>query len=105
MLSILHTSVKQIIKLFPVTGGMLNTDHILFSEALFRFAPAVMKADLIDMCFHASESRPPNKSTLILKNPLSYFSTKTYVVDTQTNRLIETVLLSTQNTSSNGRLR
>ena len=65
MLSILHTSVIQITKLFPVTGGMLNRDHILFSEALFRFAPAVMKADLIDMCFHASVSRPPNKSTSI----------------------------------------
>ena len=31
----------------------------------------------------------------------SYFSTETYVVGTQTNRLIETVLLSTENTRSN----
>ena len=30
-------------------------------------------------------------------NFLSYFSTKTYVVGTQKNRLNETVLLSTQN--------
>ena len=73
MLSILHTSVIQIIKLFPVTGGMLNRDHILFSEALFRFAPAVMKADLIDMCFHASVSRPPNKSTS-LKSTFLYLN-------------------------------
>ena len=35
----------------------------------------------------------------------SYFSTKTYVVGTQKNRLNETVLLSTQNTCLNGRLR
>ena len=31
------------------------------------------------------------------KISFSYFSTKTYVVGTQKNRLIETVLLSTQN--------
>ena len=31
----------------------------------------------------------------------SYFSTKTYVVGTQKNRLNETVLLSTQNTCLN----
>ena len=31
------------------------------------------------------------------KNQLSYFSTKTYVVGTRKNRLIETVLLSIQN--------
>ena len=30
-------------------------------------------------------------------NEISYFSTKTYVVGTQKNRLTETVLLSTQN--------
>ena len=30
-----------------------------------------------------------------------YFSTKTYVLGTQKNRLIETVLLSTQNTCLN----
>ena len=33
----------------------------------------------------------------IPKNKFSYFSTKTYVVGTQKNRLNETVLLSTQN--------
>ena len=33
--------------------------------------------------------------------PLSYFSTKTYVVGTQKNRLNETVLLSTQNICKN----
>ena len=39
---------------------------------------------------------PPDKSAL-LKIIFSYFSTKTYVVGTQKNRLNETVLLSTQN--------
>ena len=34
---------------------------------------------------------------LVPKNVFSYFSTKTYVVGTQKNRLIEMVLLSTQN--------
>ena len=34
----------------------------------------------------------------ITENYFSYFSTKTYVVGTQKNRLDETVLLSTQNT-------
>ena len=38
--------------------------------------------------------RPLVKSTL--QNNSSYFSTKTYVVGTQKNRLNETVLLSTQ---------
>ena len=39
--------------------------------------------------------RPLNKSANQKK--ISYFSTKTYVVCTQKNRLNETVLLSTQN--------
>ena len=34
----------------------------------------------------------------VTENYFSYFSTKTYVVDTQKNSLNETVLLSTQNT-------
>ena len=38
-----------------------------------------------------------DKSVLI-KKIFSYFSTKTYVVGTQKDCLIETVLLSTQNT-------
>ena len=45
-------------------------------------------------------SRPPDKSAY-LKINFSYFSTKTYVVGTQKNRLNETVLLSTQNTRLN----
>ena len=32
-----------------------------------------------------------------IKNQFCYFSTKTYVVGTQKNRLNETILLSTQN--------
>ena len=39
-----------------------------------------------------------NIHNFTLKNYFSYFSTKTYVVGTQKNRLNETVLLSTQNT-------
>ena len=35
---------------------------------------------------------------MIIWRPFSYFSSKTYVVGTQKNRLNETVLLSTQNT-------
>ena len=37
----------------------------------------------------------------VTENHFSYFSTKTYVVGTQKNRLDETVLLSTQNTCLN----
>ena len=44
--------------------------------------------------------RPTDKSVQ-LKIIFSDFSTKTYVVGTQKNRLDETVLLSTQNTCSN----
>ena len=39
--------------------------------------------------------RPPDKSAY-WGNYFRYFSSKTYVVDTQKNRLNETVLLSTQ---------
>ena len=44
--------------------------------------------------------RPPDKSAY-LKKYFLYFSSKTYVVGTQKNRLNETVLLSTQNTCLN----
>ena len=37
----------------------------------------------------------------VTENYFSYFSTKTYVVGTQKNRLHETVLMSTQNTCLN----
>ena len=42
-----------------------------------------------------SKGRPPDKSVYC---KTIYFSSKTYVVRTQKNRLNETVLLSTQNT-------
>ena len=45
------------------------------------------------------EISPPGKS--VTENYDFYFSTKTYVVGTQKNRLDETVLLSTQNTCLN----
>ena len=68
-------------------------------------------------CFHTSEEtsdphllhqllhqlpnyRTPDKTAKIEKY-FVYFSTKTYVVGTQKNRLNETVLLSTQNTCFN----
>ena len=38
---------------------------------------------------------------VLLENCFLYFSSKTYVVGTQKNRLNETVLLSTQNTCLN----
>ena len=41
----------------------------------------------------------------VFENKFSYFLTKTYVVGTQKNRLNETVLLSTQNTCLNWRVR
>ena len=52
------------------------------------------------MCKTFSESvvRPPE---CVTENYFSYFSTKTYVVDTQKNRLDEMVLLSTQNACLN----
>ena len=43
--------------------------------------------------------RPPDKSDLL--EIISYFSSKTNVVGTKKKRLIETVLLSTQNTCLN----
>ena len=50
-----------------------------------------------------AESDPPplKLQVAIFENYFSYFSTKTYVVGTQKNRLNETVLLSTQNTCLN----
>ena len=58
------------------------------------------------MTVYATGPRPPDKS-VYLKIIFSYFSTKTYVVGTQKNRLTEIymVLLSTQNTCLNQRLR
>ena len=40
-------------------------------------------------------NRPPWRYECVFENSFSYFSTKTYVVGTQKNRLNETVLLST----------
>ena len=42
---------------------------------------------------------------LLIKKAYSYFSTKTYVVGTQKNRLNETVLLSTKTHDSNDGLK
>ena len=48
--------------------------------------------------------RPPE--VFVLENYyFSYFSSQTYVVGTQKNRLNETVLLSTDNTHKNSRVR
>ena len=50
-------------------------------------------------CLHTGKvgARSPDKSGQINENYYSCFSTKTYVVGTQKNRLVETVLVSTQN--------
>ena len=47
---------------------------------------------------HSRGSRPPDKSEYLI---FSLFLDKKYVMGTQKNRLIETVLWSTQNTSLN----
>ena len=44
------------------------------------------------------DSRPPDKSAYL---KIIFLLTKTYVVDTQKNRLNDVVLLSTQNTCLN----
>ena len=56
---------------------------------------------------HSQMSEPGPEGPLVLSYQASwsYFSTKTYVVGTQKNRLNETVLLSTQNTCLNGLVR
>ena len=43
-----------------------------------------------------SNGIPTSRQNWVIKNYFSYFSTKTYVVGTQKNRLTETVLLSTK---------
>ena len=48
----------------------------------------------------SQNGRPQNKEC-VFENYFSYFSFKTCVVGAQKNRLNETVLLSTQNTSLN----
>ena len=48
-------------------------------------------------CIEPLHGRPPDKSAN-LNGYFSYFSTKTYVVDTQKNHLKEMVVLGTQNT-------
>ena len=58
----------------------------------FQNAPTENKADNAVM----NDGRSPDKS-VYLKIIFSYFSTKTYDLATQKNRLIETVLLSTKN--------
>ena len=54
----------------------------------------------LDQHFHPFPIRLHNLSDLqcAIKNYFSHFSTKTYVVGTQKNCLIETILLSTKNT-------
>ena len=56
---------------------------------------------LIRLCAYAGRSVPGPQINVATENNFSYFSTKTYVVGTQKNRLNETVLLSTQNTYLN----
>ena len=44
-----------------------------------------------------AQIRSPDRVCCVIENDFSYYSTKIYVVGTQKNRLIETVLLSTLN--------
>ena len=53
-----------------------------------------MNSDLGPYCFNIGYRTLVKERN---ENLISYFSTKTYVVGTQKNHLIETVLLSTQN--------
>ena len=52
--------------------------------------------EIIGVC-RLSISKSGLQIKCVLENHISYFSTKTYVVGTQKNRLNETVLLGTQN--------
>ena len=74
---------------------MMKMNHLVNSIYLaitaFTAQPASLSRALA-VC------RPPDKNVLL---NFFYFSTKTYVVGTQKNRLIETVLLSTQKTYIN----
>ena len=55
------------------------------------------------VCVLLSGTAVPALETALERSPdyFSYFSTKTYIVGTQKNRLNETVLLNTQNTCLN----
>ena len=55
------------------------------------------------VCVLLSDTAVPALGTALERSPdyFSYFSTKTYVVGTQKNRLNETVIMSTQNTCLN----
>ena len=56
-----------------------------------------VKAAVIVHCMSALISPVNTVFRSLTENYFSYFSTKTYVVGTQKNRLNETVLMSTQN--------
>ena len=76
-----------------------KTGHM---RSLARAFPAYPTVKSVESALFVSLSRPLDKSAYLLsKFKLSYFSTKTYVVGTQKNGLIETVLLSTQNLCEN----
>ena len=72
-----------------VWGSCLVLDLRIVLCVLSSFAIIFMKKR--DVCFAYCIQAPT-------ENYFSYFSTKTYVVGTQNNRLNETVLLSTHNT-------
>ena len=59
-----------------------------------------LKHDMFQNYMKLTDFMPPDSEAI--KNLFSYSSTKTHVVGTQKNRLIETVLLSTQNTCLKG---
>ena len=59
--------------------------------------PSMKPADQNPHCFSSFNETQTFREECIIDNYFSSFSTKTYVVGTQKNRLDETVLYSTQN--------
>ena len=79
---------RRFSKFCPV---LLETFDFVYTDSyLNEIEPHYMKTPL--MSFKTTKDR-----RCVTEKQLSYFSTKTYVVGTQKNRLNETVLLSTQN--------
>ena len=81
--------------------GFLKSCYLLVIFVGYHrfFGVQSVDVDLNIFLKNTTDFRPPDKC--IQENYFSYYSTKTYVVGTQKNRLNETVLLSTQNTCLN----
>ena len=73
----------------------------ILEHLLYPHGTAVSFTVIHTICAHKLLKENLNTSECLIENHFFYFSTKTYVVGTQKNRLNETVLLSTQNTCLN----